>query len=106
LYGHSSKPKECKVVGDIAEFFFNPIVAIIKASKGPKYEDSKEYQMKKEVGLEKQIQEYERDIAELHAIIFIGTFDDQTTTDDYNSQTSQQTKNDKTCIPKRKIKPF
>jgi hypothetical protein len=40
LYGYSSKPKDCNVVGDIAEFFFNPIVAVIKASKGPKYEDS------------------------------------------------------------------
>jgi hypothetical protein len=36
LYGYSSKPKECNVVGDIAEFFFSPIVAVIKASKGPK----------------------------------------------------------------------
>jgi hypothetical protein len=42
LYGYSLKPKECNIVGDIAEFFFNPIVAI-KASKRPKYEDSKEF---------------------------------------------------------------
>jgi hypothetical protein len=40
LYGYSSKPKECNVIGDVAEFFLNPIGAVVKIAKGPKYAES------------------------------------------------------------------
>ena len=36
LYGYSSRPQDCDAVGDIAQFFLNPIAAIISASKGTK----------------------------------------------------------------------
>ena len=40
LYGYSSTPKLCDEIGDIAQFFFNPIGAIIDAIHGEKYQDS------------------------------------------------------------------
>jgi hypothetical protein len=36
----SSRPKECNVKEDVAEFFLNPIGAVIKLAKGCKYADS------------------------------------------------------------------
>jgi hypothetical protein len=117
LYGYSSKPKECDVVGDIAEFSFNPIVAVIKASKGPKYQDNKKIPNEKGRSLRKanpRVREgHCRTLPKVicnprgpNKIIFRGTFDNQTTTDDFNSQTTRQTKDNKTRILKRKIKPY
>ena len=60
MYGYSSKPKECNVVGDIAKIFFNPIAAIVKAAKGPKYADSKQAQDIKDAALQVQISWYAR----------------------------------------------
>ena len=40
LYGYSSTPKLCDEIGDVAQFFFNPIGAIIDAIHGEKYQDS------------------------------------------------------------------
>jgi len=70
LYGYSSKPKECNVIGDVAEFFLNPIAAIIKASKGPKYADSKQAQDIKDAALQVQISWYEREIEKIHRRLY------------------------------------
>ena len=40
LYGYSSTPKLCDEIGDVAQFFFNPIGSIIDAIHGEKYKDS------------------------------------------------------------------
>jgi hypothetical protein len=66
LFGYSSKPKECNVKEDAAEFFLNLIGAVIKLAKGPKFTDSK---IKKDivvVALQVQISWYEREIAKIH----------------------------------------
>ena len=52
LYGYSSTPEKCDGVRDIAQFFFNPLGAIIEAAKGTKWEDTKDYQAEKEARLE------------------------------------------------------
>ena len=41
LYGYSSRPQDCDAVGDIAQFFLNPLAAIILAAKGTRWEDSR-----------------------------------------------------------------
>jgi hypothetical protein len=41
IYGYSSTPKNCDLIVDIAAFFFNPLGAILRASKGPKYAENK-----------------------------------------------------------------
>ena len=40
LYGYSSTPKLCDKIGDVAQFFFNPIGTIMDAIHGEKYQDS------------------------------------------------------------------
>ncbi len=66
MHGYSSKPKECNVIGDVAEFFLNPIAAIVKAAKGPKYADSKQAQDIRDAALQVQISWYEREIERIH----------------------------------------
>jgi hypothetical protein len=63
LYGLSSRPKECNLIGDVAEFFLNPIDKVMKLAKGPKYADSKTKQDIADAALQVQISWYEREIA-------------------------------------------
>jgi hypothetical protein len=66
LYGYSSKPKECHVIGDVAEYFVNSIAAIVKAAKRPKYADSKQQQNLKDAALQVQISWHEREVEKIH----------------------------------------
>jgi hypothetical protein len=66
VYGYSSKPKEWNFIGDLAKLFVNPIAAIVKAAKGPKYAKSKQQQDTKDAALQVQISWYERKVAEIH----------------------------------------
>ena len=79
LYGYSSRPQDCDAVGDIAQFFLNPIAAIISASKGTKWEDTQKYQEEKEARLEKDVADIQTRINTLYDKLnptFPETFDD------------------------------
>ena len=79
LYGYSSTPEKCDGVRDIAQFFFNPLGAIIEAAKGTKWEDTKEYQAEKEDRLEKEVDYLQTRINILYDKLnptFPETFDD------------------------------
>ena len=53
LQGYSSRPQDCNKVKDIAQFFLNPLAAIISVAKGTKWEDTRENQAEKNAALEK-----------------------------------------------------
>ena len=55
LYGYSSRRQDCDEVKDMAQFFLNPLAAIIAVAKGTKWEDTKEYQAEKNAALEKEV---------------------------------------------------
>ena len=55
LYGYSSRPQDCDAVKDKAQFFLNPLAAIIEAAKGTKWEDTREYQADKNAALETEV---------------------------------------------------
>ena len=44
LYGYSQDKRLCDNTADITQFFLNPLAAIIKAAKGPRYEDTEPYE--------------------------------------------------------------
>jgi hypothetical protein len=66
LYGYSSKPKECNVIGDIEEFFLNPIGAVVKLAKRPKYANSTTKPDIVDAALQAEISWYEREIATIY----------------------------------------
>jgi hypothetical protein len=49
----------------------NPIAAIVKAAKGPRYADSKQAQDIKDAALQVQISWYEREVARLHNKLYV-----------------------------------
>ena len=55
LYGYSHDKRLCDNTADITQFFLNPLAAIIKAAKGPRYEDTEPYEREKNRQREKFI---------------------------------------------------
>jgi hypothetical protein len=67
LYGYTSKPKGMQYDRrHVAEFFLNPIGAVVKLVKGPKYADSKTKLDIVDAALQVQISWYKREIAKIH----------------------------------------
>jgi hypothetical protein len=55
------------MIGDVEELFLNPIGAVVKLAKGPKYADSvTKHQDIVDAALQVQISWYEREIAKIH----------------------------------------
>ena len=66
LYGYSHDKRLCDNTADITQFFLNPLAAIIKAAKGPRYEDTEPYEREENRQREKFIIKLQEEIDHLY----------------------------------------
>ena len=66
LYGYSHDKRLCDNTADITQFFLNPLAAIIKAAKGPRYEDTEPYEREENRQREKFIIKLKDEIDHLY----------------------------------------
>ena len=66
LYGYSHDKRLCDNTADITQFFLNPLAAIIKAAKRPRYEDTEPYEREENRQREKFIIKLQDEIDHLY----------------------------------------
>ena len=66
LYGYSHDKRLCDNTADITQFFLNPLAAIIKTAKGPRYEDTEPYEREENRQREKFIIKLQEEIDHLY----------------------------------------
>ena len=68
LHGYSHDKRLCDNTADTTQFFLNPLAAIIKAAKGPRYEDTEPYERAENRQREQFIIELQNEMDHLYSI--------------------------------------
>ena len=66
--GYSHDKRLCDNIADITQFFLNPLAAIIKAAKGPRYEDTEPYERAENRQRERFINDLQDEIDHLYRL--------------------------------------
>ena len=65
IWGYSTHPERCDLTHDVAQMILDPIAAIVEAIRGPKYEDTEQYQQEKIKDAKETIAEWQQEIDDI-----------------------------------------